>query len=77
MVTKTLYWKQQATVKIEGKSFEYSKTEKEIRQGCVLWPDLVNLYDERLSKKSKEIGEVRIGGRKLNNIRYTNDAVML
>ena len=41
-----LYWDQTACIRIENKMSEYTKIKREVHQGCVLSPDLLNLYNE-------------------------------
>ena len=64
---------------------EYSDTErfpigKGVRQGCVLSQYLFNLYSEYIVRQANleelDIG-VRMGGRKINNLRYAEDTTLL
>ena len=48
-----------------------------VRQGCVLSPDLFNLYSEVIMRELVELEGIKIGGRNLNNIRYADDTVLV
>ena len=51
--------------------------EKGVRQGCALPPYLFNLYIMRQANLEElDIG-VRMGGRKINNLRYADDTTLL
>ena len=48
-----------------------------VRQGCVLSPDLFNIYSEVIMKDLTELEGIKVGGRNVNNIRYADDTVLL
>ena len=43
---KNLYWSQNAAVIVEGELSDWVEIQRGVRQGCVLSPDLFNLYSE-------------------------------
>ena len=53
-----------------------SKKEKGVHQGCILSPCLFNLYTEYIMRKTgldeAQTG-IKIAGRDINNLRYTDD----
>ena len=81
-VIRSLYANQEAEAEVRT---EYGDTEsfsigKSVRQGCVLSPYLFNLYSECIMRQANldelDIG-VRMGGRKINNLRYADDTTLL
>ena len=41
---RNLYWDQIAAVRIDGELSEYTLIKRGVRQGCVMSPDLFNIY---------------------------------
>ena len=79
-VIRSLYQDQEAKVRTEFGDTDSFHIGKGVRQGCILSPYLFNLYSEYIMRKAclddLEIG-VRIGGRKINNLRYADDTTLL
>ena len=50
-----------------------------VRQGCILSPILFNIYGEYIMRKVLQgwRGGVTIGGKRINNLRYADDTLML
>src|SRR5215469_5436117 len=46
-------------------------------QGCVISPDLINLYSEMIMREIKELEGIRLNGYNINNIRYADDTVLV
>ena len=56
---------------------EEFKIKKGARQGCVLSPNLFNLYTEKIFREVKDMKGVVIGGVNINNLRYADDTAMI
>jgi len=77
---RNLYAHQDATVRTLYGTTDWFKIEKEVRQGCLLWPYLFNLYTEYVMRNAglDELqAGVKIGGRNINNHRYADDIRIL
>jgi len=71
-----IYWKQSATVRVNGKIGNWIKILKGAWQGCVMSPDFFNVYGEEIMETTEDIG-VQIGGRNINNLRFADDAALI
>ena len=76
-ILSNLYWRQTATVRIDGEHSEETSIRRGVRQGCVLSPDLFNLYSENILREIKDIKGISMGGYNLNNLRYADDTVLM
>ncbi|GFO20695.1 endonuclease-reverse transcriptase [Plakobranchus ocellatus] len=76
-IIKNIYWQQIAAVRIENEISPFQMIKRGVRQGCVLSPDLFNLYSETILRKLDEYPGIRIGGRIINNLRYADDTVLI
>ena len=74
---RNLYWEQTATIRIDGELSKWTSIKRDVRQGCVLSPDLFNLYSEVILRKLKNMPGVKIGGSNINNLRYADDTVFI
>ena len=76
---RNLYACQEATVQT-GHGTDWFKIGKEILQGCILLPCLLNLYAEYI-KQNAGLDEgqagIKIAGRNINNLRYTDDTTLM
>ena len=53
-LVRNLYWEQSAAVKIENELGEWKQIRRGVRQGCVMSPDLFNLYSENILRKLED-----------------------
>ena len=74
---KNLYWRQKAGVRVGEEISMWQDIRRGVRQGCVLSPDLFNIYSEVIMRDLVELEGVRVGGGNINNIRYADDTVLL
>ena len=76
-ILRNLYWNQTAAVRICGECSEESPIKRGVRQGCVLSPDLFNLYSEVILREMEDIKGICVGGHNINNLRYADDTVLI
>ena len=63
-VIRNLYWDQSAAVRIGGELSEYTLIKRGVRQGCVMSPDLFNIYSEMILRNLENYPGVKINGEK-------------
>ena len=69
---------QEAAVRWNGQLTVWFPIEQGTRQGCNVSPTEFNLYAERIMRTVEENYEgVVIGGRRITNLRYADDATLL
>jgi hypothetical protein len=77
---RNLYTEQEAKGHVEQGATDWFPVQKGVRQGCILSPGLFNLYSEHIIRTAglEDIeASVKIGGRKINNLRYADDTTLL
>ena len=74
---RNLHWNQKASIRIDGEYSRFSNIKRGVRQGCVLSPDLFNLYSENILRGLHDIKGLRVGGYNFNNLRYADDIVLI
>ena len=71
----------EATVRIGHGTTHWIQIGKGIRQGCILSPCLFNLYAEEYIMRNAGLNEaqagIKITGRNINNLRYTEDMTLM
>ena len=76
---RNLYAGEEATVRPGHGTTDWFQIGKGVHQGCILSPCLFNLYSE-YTMKNVELEEaqagIKIAGRNINNLRYTNDTIL-
>jgi hypothetical protein len=77
---RDLYTEQEAKVQVEQGATDWFPVQKGVRQSCILSPGLLNLYSEHIIRTARlediDAG-VKIGGQKINNLRYADDTTLL
>lgn len=76
---KQLYGNNMTTVRINNTCSDRFKLGAGVRQGCVLSPLLFNIYSEHIMRTVFDDwdGGIAVGGRKINNLRYADDTLIL
>ena len=75
---KNLYHDQEATVRTSNGNTEWFGIGRGVRQGCILSPNLFNIYSEDIMRNALEgfNGGVKFGGKKITN-RYADDTTLV
>ena len=76
---RNLYAGQEATVRTEHGTTDWFQIGKGSCQGCILSPCLFNLYAEYLMRNAgleEAQAGIKIAGRNINNLRYTDDTTL-
>lgn len=76
-IIRNLYWDQKAAIRINNDNSNYTGIKRGVRQGCVLSPDLFNIFSEMILRNLENVEGIKIGGNNCNNIRYADDIVLL
>jgi len=74
------YVGQEAAVRTGQGTTDLFKTEKGVRQGCILSPCLLNLYTEYIMQNAglDELqAGIKIARRNINNLRYAGDTTLM
>ena len=71
------YWKQTAAVRCGDDISEWLDIKHGVRQGCVASPHLFALYTEMIMRELDDMDGFRIGGTVVNNLRHTDDTVII
>ena len=77
---RNLYAAQEATVRTEHGTTDWFKIGKGICQGCILSSRLFNLYAEYIMRNAgldEAQAGIKISGRNINNLRYTDDTTLM
>ena len=77
---RNLYSGQEATVRIRHKTTDWFQIGKGVCQGCILSPSLFNLYAEYIMQNvrlDEAQAGIKIAGRNINNLRYTDDTTLM
>ena len=76
-IIRNLYWNQSAAVRIDGNYSAFKQIKRGVRQGCVMSPDLFNIYSETIFRELEDSPGIKINGEVINNIRYADDTALI
>ena len=77
---RNLYAGQKATVRTGHGTTDWFQIGKGVHQGCILSPCLFNLYTEYIMRNAgleEAQAGIKIAGRNINNLRYTDDTILM
>ena len=77
---RNLYAGQEATVRTGHGTMDWFQTGKGVHQGYILSPCLFNLYAEYIMQNARldeAQARIKIDGRNINNLRYTDDSTLM
>ena len=77
---ENLYAGQEATVRTGHGTTDWFQIEKEVHQGCILSPCLFNFYAEYIMRNAgleETQAGIKIAGRNINYLRYTDDITLM
>ena len=77
---RNLYAGQEATVRTEHGATDWFQIGKEVHQGYILSHCLFNLYAEYIMRNAgldEAQAGIKIAGRNINNLRYTDDTTLM
>ena len=80
MKPEKLYAGQKATVRTRHGTTDWFKIGKGVYQGCILSPCLFNLRAEDIMRNAgpeESQAGIKIAGRNINNLRYTDDTTLM
>ena len=77
---RNLYAGQDATVRTRHGTTDWFQTGKGVHQGCILSSCLFNLYAEYIMQNAwldEAQTRIKIAGRNINNLRYTDNTTLM
>ena len=77
---RNLYAGQEATVSTGHGTIDWFQTGQGVHQGCILSPCLFNLYAGCIMRNAgleEAQAGIKIAGRNINNLRYTDDTTLM
>ncbi|GFS01404.1 retrovirus-related Pol polyprotein LINE-1 [Elysia marginata] len=76
-ILRNLYWEKLAAIRIDGEYTDFTEIKRGVRQGCVLSPDLFNLYSEVILRNITDMKGIKVGDRNITNLSYADDIVLI
>ena len=80
LLLRKLYAGQEGTVRTGRETIDWFQIGKGLRQGCILSPCLFNLYAEYIMRNGgleEAQAGIKIAGRNINNLRYSDDTTLM
>ena len=80
LLMRNLYAGQEATVRTGHGTTDWFQIGKGVHQGCILSPCLFNLYAEYIMRNpglEETQAGIKIAGRNINNLIYTDDTTLM
>ena len=77
---RNLYASQEATVRTGHGTADWFQIGKEVRQGCILSPYLLNFHAEYIMRNARldeSQAGIKIARRNINNLRYADDTTLM
>ena len=77
---RNLYAGQEATVRTGHGAIDWFQIEKGVCQGCILSPCLLKVYAEYIMRNAglqEAQAGIKIAGRNINNLRYSDDTTLM
>ena len=76
-IIKKLHWDQTAAIRDDNELGNFVKIKRGVRQGCVLSPEIFSPYSEYIMRDIEDLPGIKIGGRNINNLRYSDDTALI
>ena len=77
VLIQSLYTDQNAKIRWNASHTSPFNITKGVRQGCILSPHLFSIYTEQVMRDSDtDIQGIKVGGRKVSNLRYADDTAL-
>ena len=77
---RNVYADQEATIRTGHGTTDWFQIGNGVRQGCILSPCFLNLYSEYIMRNAgldEAQAGIKIAGRSINNLRYTDDTTLM
>ena len=73
-----MYWKQEATIRIDNYCSVYKPICRGVRHDCVFISiGLFNIFSEMILRNIEQHEGIRVGGNNINNLRYADGTVLM
>ena len=76
-IVRNIYWEQTVAMRIGNDLSTFQDIKREVRQGCVLSPDLFSIYCEIIMRALAGMPGIKVGGYNMNNIIYADATALI